>query len=612
MYNGGAAAAPPVQLRTLGQKELNASRNKTLLNVHPDKHGSDSTSQDLAKQATVAVNEAWDHVGEAAARELYLAKLRQELMQQSARQHAVAAARVPVRAAAPQEPVTKRPEPSPEEKAPSPDAPKLSKLQAYKAHWKVKVNGSTAYRNFTLKDCAGAQGAECQARRFARLLDTIVLDFRVCPNAAARATYLKKHGLTCSGTIQDMHDKLIAQVCSGKSPECEASMSQAAASSSTSSSSNSVPRVACPQDAKGAEVHHTLFAAAPARKSKHPYIPVYLHPGCFQAVKNKGAKQQTHGLLLGAPHQNTFRVLNMVVSADPANLTLFLQDHMQKGGEQMVLGYIIACPDNVGTLEDQDVQVSRACQAQGSRCYVLVKTTFREDTKGSMKAWNLLDDQTPQVRVHFLSRKREGETFHVLDLDGHARTLRNLTLDALFEAAGQVSAAPEDPAAPPPSAPAPAAPSQPAPEPAARAALRLVPVYPDGRCFWSCCYLAMRPESHTRSRLDNGLAQDKCQQKQEVEEVVQLRDGFLRGLRSALGDLKPACAETREAKSVVEARIEELQAGDQVRLDDLNFMGLLTGICVRCTVNANARNLLPATQHDALYGLLTGPQELHV
>ena len=297
-----------VQLRLVKQQDLLSSRNQVLLQVHPDKHGADVS----AKEATVRVNDALDMVGDTGRRTEYIEHLRQQLMEGIARREALATTAV------------------------------FAKSSAVDSTASAPAQESD-------KEVLKAQARE-KSRVFARLLDTYVADFASCTNAKQRTPVLKAHGVPVKGSILDMRSTLLMRLCHGMSPACEEALSGASASSSSSSSNGSsveahIPKVSSPADAKGIDILGTLFTTATLPKESHPFVPLYVHPCCFQAVKSMGARHCTYGLLLGVKHQSTYRVQNIVVTAEAEKLTLFLQQHMQGQGEQLVLGYFLATPD---------------------------------------------------------------------------------------------------------------------------------------------------------------------------------------------------------------------------------------------------------------------------
>ena len=590
-----------LQLQQLSVEHLKGLRRSRILQVHPDKIG----DVPGAPEAAARVAEAWEVLGSETGRETYLQRLRTELGEE-AKSHQVQRCS---KAAAPH-PAKVPPAAVPP--APEPKATYSSDngvLQGFQKHHKVKLPEYHLYRNFYSKDWGNMAKAAMVADMFLRQLDIFLAEFDKCKNASERTELLSKHNCKGKGTIAEQRQVLVTQLCSSKSPVMEHALLQGTASSSSSSKPADVP----PQDVAGIDVHSKFFKPMPVAKPSHPFEPLYLHPGVFQAAKTKGARQGLLGIGLGWNHKGTFRCTQYIVSRQVDGLRRAERQLEDMASQALLLLFFIVTPDGEGALDEEDLKMARSFEYNRTEPYVLAKVTFAYDAGGTMKAWNIAGTEAKQVRVHFIQRKCDGEAFNLHDLDGASLGVRDLTLEALqsllattppiatkSEPVQSTSAAPSSPTKDVPSVP--------------NLKCRVQPVNGDGRCFWMATLFCLQPHLQSVARNAEGIPTDKEEQKAEEAMVKQFRDGYLQSL---LTELHVLCERTSEAAHLeaaeeVRARVNTLLQGDQVLVEDMHFMGLLTGNAWRCTVQQNARQCLPAKQHDAVYGRPGAKIEAHL
>ena len=439
-----------VALRALSGQELKALWRLRMLKLHPDK----SKVVDGVAEALAMLSDARDVLCNDVTREQYLNTLLVQLQQRKTLASITTPTPKPSTANKPEKPTpgtSSDPKPStadkPEKPTPGTSSDEKVSFQngtllPFQHHWKAQY-AAKSYRNFRHKDCGGASAAHAQAMRFMSAVDALLAEYDSCKNAAARAAWLEPHQLKAKGTIAALREGFLHHVCNCKSPVLESTLAK------TTPAPGSLP---VGEDPGGKDVHGAFFCSEILQK-KHPYVPLYFHSGCWQAMKNRGAKNTIHAAVMGWKYKSTWRGTKYVLSRNVEKL----REVMGKLAEQHVdlscLAYIVVTPDGLGTYETADMQSFSSLLGDLPRAdfSVLIRMTYAYSANGSFKAWRIADSGPPQqVLVHFLLKPCEGESFQVVDIDRPDADLRSMTLAALYAAVGpQISRPPSDPPAPP-------------------------------------------------------------------------------------------------------------------------------------------------------------------
>ena len=446
-------------------------------------------------------------------------------------------------------------------------------------------------------------------------VDALLAEYDSCKNAAARAAWLEPHQLKAKGTIAALREGFLHHVCNCKSPVLESTLAK------TTPAPGSLP---VGEDPGGKDVHGAFFCSEEILQKKHPYVPLYFHSGCWQAMKNRGAKNTIHAAVMGWKYKSTWRGTKYVLSRNVEKL----REVMGKLAEQHVdlscLAYIVVTPDGLGTYETADMQSFSFLLGDLPRAHfsVLIRMTYAYSANGSFKAWRIADSGPPQqVLVHFLLKPCEGESFQVVDIERPDADLRSMTLAALYAAVGpQISRPPSDPPAPPREQGA-AKVQVPVPDLQHTAAeapkhmrFCLQSICGDKWSFSRALLFQINAEMQVVERNASGAPTDPGVDAKETTFIDHWKNGFLNGLISVLDELHKKARDPAELQ-VLEAagdRYVELLSGDYVRLDDLHSMALVTGCQWRCTLDASARQCLPSSQFDAVYGNPSGPLSQHI
>ena len=586
-----------------GHQDFKTAKNIRCLNVHPDK-----CEHQAAQQAFQKVMVAWSTLENAQSRQDYVGKLMQAAQRQAQAHRAIAGVRRPLSCAPPSAGAGSAAVVETAEKAAKAIAVEHGSLHFCQKHVRAQVYSGNS-RNFSFRSEAEKATSEKRAKFFLEAVAKQVLAFDGCANAAARKALLEPLGLKPQSTKALTRDALVQALCAKQVVSFETALEQQfleTQQAAAAAKEQHMPSAAV----AGVDIHHRFFCSPVLQPPKLAYAPVYLHPGCFAALRGAGFQRCLHGLLLGHKRQSQWRVSNIIVASSKSDVTEVatkaVEQHMDDG---LVCIGCLVCNGRAEpgpTAEEAEAARTSKLRQEGSPCLFL-GISYSTRPYGHFQVWDCADQPPKQVLVHFQARKQAGDDFQFLDLDRQGSDVRSLTLDALTKRLAKAGAAHPHVAEKAEDETPAAAPTGAATSPKW---YTIYPTYPCGRGYWTALFLANRPEQRALARNANGALLDKAGEAAEIAQVIAFRDQVLHDLLLELAVVRrqPGAGLHQQALDSIVARIAELQDGDQVQLDDVHFMATLSGNRVRIVLHADVRRIFPPSQHDVIYGL-PGPLE---